>query len=319
MSQNPATISGTFDSVWSLPGVQSPARGRSSKESLAASITKAASKQTYYTVRYLVDRERVEDAYRTYAYFRWVDDRLDTQSLSCNERLAFVERQQHIMNQCYQGERLRGLRREEAMLVDLIRSDEGPDSGLQAYIRHMMAVMAFDAERRGRLISQQELDAYTLNLATAVTEALHYFIGHGQYAPQDDTRYCAASGAHIIHMLRDSCEDVEAGYYNVPREFLEAHGIDIRDVDSEAYQQWVARRVQVAQVCFAAGKTYLKQVENWRCRIAGYAYMARFQDVIAAIKREGYQLRPSYDERKSLSGGLRMAGSMLSMLAAGSL
>ena len=43
----------------------------------ASSITKAASKQTYYTIRFLVDRERVEDAYRAYAYFRWVDDVLD--------------------------------------------------------------------------------------------------------------------------------------------------------------------------------------------------------------------------------------------------
>jgi len=44
---------------------------------LASSITKAASKQTYYTIRYLVDRERVDDAYRAYGYFRWVDDILD--------------------------------------------------------------------------------------------------------------------------------------------------------------------------------------------------------------------------------------------------
>ena len=43
----------------------------------AASITKAASKQTYYTIRFLVDRDRVDDAYRAYGYFRWVDDVLD--------------------------------------------------------------------------------------------------------------------------------------------------------------------------------------------------------------------------------------------------
>ena len=48
--------------------------------SLASSITKAASKQTYYTIRFLVDRERVDDAYRAYGYFRWVDDVLDADS-----------------------------------------------------------------------------------------------------------------------------------------------------------------------------------------------------------------------------------------------
>ncbi len=46
----------------------------------ASIITKAASKQTYYTIRFLVDRARLEDAYRAYAYFRWVDDVLDAGS-----------------------------------------------------------------------------------------------------------------------------------------------------------------------------------------------------------------------------------------------
>lgn len=46
----------------------------------ASSIAKAASKQTDYTIRFLVDRARVDDAYRAYGYFRWVDDVLDSDS-----------------------------------------------------------------------------------------------------------------------------------------------------------------------------------------------------------------------------------------------
>jgi hypothetical protein len=41
-----------------------------SDPNLAASITRNASKQTYYTIRYLVDDGLVDDAYRAYAYFR---------------------------------------------------------------------------------------------------------------------------------------------------------------------------------------------------------------------------------------------------------
>ena len=48
-----------------------------SNHNLAAGITKSASKQTYYTIRFFVDRDLVNDAYRAYAYFRWVDDVLD--------------------------------------------------------------------------------------------------------------------------------------------------------------------------------------------------------------------------------------------------
>ncbi len=51
----------------------------------AESITRSASKQTYYTIGFLVDRERVADAYRAYAYFRWVDDTLDEGFVSADE------------------------------------------------------------------------------------------------------------------------------------------------------------------------------------------------------------------------------------------
>jgi len=71
--------------------------------SSAASITKAASKQTYYTIRFLVDRDRVDDAYRAYGYFRWVDDVLDADSGSRSERMAFVERQKSLLESCYRA------------------------------------------------------------------------------------------------------------------------------------------------------------------------------------------------------------------------
>jgi phytoene/squalene synthetase len=174
-----------------------------------------------------------------------------------------------------------------------------------------MAVMTFDAGRRGRLISQQELAEYSRLLATAVTEALHYFIGHDDPSPRSPARYLAVTGAHITHMLRDTFEDVAAGYFNIPREFVEAHGIDPRDVNSDAYRAWVESRVRLARDCFKAGRDYLSQVKNLRCRMAGYAYTARFEGVLDAIEREGCWLRPDYRERKSLRAALKMGWSML--------
>jgi hypothetical protein len=41
-------------------------------------------------------------------------------------------------------------------------------------------------------------------------------------------------------------------------------------------------------------------VENLRCRIAGYAYIRRFEIVLECIEREGCLLRADYPERKSL-------------------
>src|SRR5678816_3794171 len=213
----------------------------------AALITKAASKQTYYTIRFLVDRDRIDDGYRAYGYFRWVDDVLDAVDGSRSERMAFLERQKRLLEECYRGVFPRDANFQEEMLVELIANDHEAASGLQTYLRHMMLVMDFDARRRGRLISQVELNEYTRWLATAVTEALHYFIGHHDLAPQDETRYLAVSAAHIAHMLRDTFDDLQAGYYNVPREVLEANHIGPQDVHSDAYRGWVRGRVLLAR------------------------------------------------------------------------
>jgi phytoene/squalene synthetase len=248
-----------------------------------------------------VDKDRVADAYRAYAYFRWVDDSLDADSASAPERSAFVERQKSLLETCYRGESLRDADIHETMLMELIRHDTEKNSGLQTYLRNMMGVMVFDASRRGRLISQAELNEYTHLLASAVTESMHYFIGHCCTSPHDDTRYLAVSAAHITHMLRDTYDDLQAGYYNIPREVLEANHISPFDVHSDAYRAWVKSRVQLAKDYFATGRDYLSCVQNPRCRLAGFAYTARFEWLLDTFEREDYLLRLQYEERKSFS------------------
>jgi phytoene/squalene synthetase len=284
-----------------------------SKDTLAESITWAASKQTYYTIRYLVDRDRVADAYRTYAYFRWVDDQLDQPQAELSERSAFVERQKALMECLYRGQTPLELTAEESMLVKLVRSDREMNSGLQAYIRNMMSVMFFDAYRRGRLISQKELNEYTRWLATAVTEAMHYFIGHCCASPRNETRYLAVTAAHIVHMLRDAMEDTEAGYINIPREYLESHGITASNVHSTPYRMWVKSRVELARAYFKTGANYLAQVQNPRCRFAGYAYTARFTQVLDLIEKSDFQLQANYSEFKHPTAALRMSWSALGL------
>jgi phytoene/squalene synthetase len=290
--------------------------------SLAAQITKAASKQTYYTIRFLVDRSRVADAYRAYAYFRWLDDVLDAESSSPSgqeeraERLAFLDRQEALLDACIRGEAPRNVDPHEAMLVELVRHSEPADAGLRSYLCHMMRVMAFDARRRGRLISRLELDEYTRSLAVAVTDAMHHFIGHGSddALPTED-RYRAVTGAHIVHMLRDTEADLSAGYFNVPREVLEASSIGPHDVHCDAYRTWVRERVRQARAELAGGEAYFARLPSRRHRLAGLAYIARFRWLIDRLERDDFQVRPSYADAAGLTTTLRMAGSVMSGMA----
>ncbi len=277
---------------------------------LPALITKAASKQTYYIVRFLVDHDRKLAAYRAYAYFRWVDDWLDQPASDRSARLDFMARQQDVVDCACHGQPRGDLTREERLVVDLLQSDDQPGTGLRSYISHMLAVMAFDAHRRGRWVTEQELDQYTKDLSIAVTDALHYFIGHTDAPPRGPSRYLPAMAAHITHMLRDTFEDVALGYFNVPYELMDSSSIDPRDVQSAAYREWVKGRVQLARSYFKQGASYLDQIQSMRCRLAGYAYMARFAGVLDTIEREEYQIRPAYPELTHLGYALRVGGSV---------
>ena len=283
---------------------------------LAPAITKAASKQTYYTIRLLVDHERITDAYRAYGYFRWMDDLIDEGAGEKAEVIAFVDRQYSILEACYRGEIPADLCREEWMLVDLVLNDREGHSGLRSYLYNMMAVMRFDAERRGQVISHAQLYSYTRKLATAVTEAMHHFIGHDNPSPHHEARYLAVTAAHITHMLRDALEDTSAGYFNISSEYLQERGISPEDVEASAYVEWVKSRVQLARQYFKAGRDCIARVRSLRCRLAGYAYTARFEWMLLAIERDNYRLRAGYPERKSLMAGLWMGWRTLAAILA---
>ena len=278
--------------------------------SLAKAITKAASRQTYYTIGLLVDRGRVEDAYRAYAYFRWVDDVLDAERAdgdAVHQRKAFLERQKRLLDACLKGLPPGDLDPHERMLAELVPRHRTGDVGLTSYLRNMMLVMDFDVRRRGHLVSGAELDQYTWWLAIAVNGAMSHFLGNGAPAPDDDTRYMAVAGAHVLHMLRDTFQDVAAGYFNIPREVLEAGAIEPSDVRSAAYRSWVAQRVSLARVCLDAGVAYFANVRSVRHRLAGLAYVARFEWMIDTLESDGFTVRPRYEPPRGPRAALRMA------------
>jgi len=280
--------------------------------SLAAATTRTASRQSYLTIRWLADPAYRADAFALYAYFRWLDDTVDERLGDRDERLAFVERQRALLVRAAAGARPSGLSPDEALLVGLARPDRPDRAGQRGdavllSLHAMLDVMEFDAQRRGRPVTQQELDDYTQDLAVAVTEALHHCIGHGCRSAHDETRYVAVTGAHVAHMLRDLVEDLDAGYLNVPSELLVDGQLSRDDLLSPELRAWVRDRVALARSCFATGRRCLARADSARCRLAGHAYIARFEWVLDAVEADGYRLRPSYPQRATLRGGLRIA------------
>ena len=274
---------------------------------LARSITWASSKQSYLTARFLADRNLSDDCLRAYAYFRWADDMIDVTLPCSDQRFAFIKRQNDLIDSLYRDEILQPLSPEEAMLADLISHDHTPDSGLRSFIRNFMAVIGFDACRQDRAPTRQELAGYTACLATAVMDGLQYFIGCGHPYPLTRARLMAVTGAHLTHMLRDTLEDLSAGLVNIPAEDIERYGLDLQNVDSLPFRQWVHDQVERARACFLEGQTYIDSLEVLRCKLAGVWYCARFECILSFIERDGYRLSANYPERHGLKAWLNMA------------
>jgi phytoene/squalene synthetase len=273
---------------------------------LAQLITHSASKQSSYTIQLLVPQDRQDDAYRAYAYFRWVDDLLDGDELNAHERNTFLDTQKSLLDCCLNGKPPRDLCSEEWLLVALTQGSLRGDPGLTTYLTDMMAVMEFDARRRYKRINQRELEWYSRRLATAVTEAVYTFIGASCNAPHTYQRYAAADAAHITHMLRDLHDDLDAGYINIPEEIMPGQTIRREELGSSKFRSWVNQRVDLARSYFREGAAYLTEIQNPRCRVAGAWYSARFTGVLDAIEKEDYILRKDYNDCLGTQAVLRM-------------
>lgn len=277
-----------------------------SSAALARSITWDGSKQSYFTARFLVDKALENDCYRAYAYFRWVDDVVDISAETREERISFIKRQKVIINLLYNNQRPNDLTPEEEIIADLIRHDRGDNSGLQSFIRNFLAVIEFDAYRRGSLINERQLNWYSSYLGKSVTDAIQYFIRNGHPYPDGKNRYLAATAAHITHMLRDMAHDLGEGYINIPAEYLDLHQICPNDTDSPHFRFWVRDRVMLAREYFHEGKLYLEELDVLRCKIAGYLYCARFEDVLISIEQSGYLIHEANIEKRKISLWLKM-------------
>ena len=271
---------------------------------LARSIVWNSSKQSYLTAVLLADRGLVDDCLRGYAYFRWADDQIDTGCPASDNCQAFIRREKALAEACYRGERPAGLRPEEAILADLIAHDRGTSDRLQSFIRNFFWVLEFDAARRGRIVSAQELESYSTHLAKAVMDGFQYFIGNAHAYPPAPDRITAVLGAHRTHMLRDLREDLPLGYINLPAEVLPGGALPPNE---ETLREWARRETAAARRMLHDGRRYIDSLDHLRCKLAGTWYCARFDRVLDLIERDGYRLRAEYPERKSLATWVRTA------------
>lgn len=238
------------------------------------------------------------DAYKAYAYFRWLDDQIDKYITTKSKRLNFIKRQKRIIENAYNRLPQSDLRTEERIVVELIDSDNKPVSKLRSFIQNFFSIIEFDSYRKGKYISRKELDWYSRRLGIAVTDCIQHFIGHGANYSSSKYQYLAATGAHIIHMLRDYSEDIPEGFINIPKEYLDKYQVKINEFRHPAFKAWVKERIILAGRNFILGKKYIEQLPVLRCKIAAYLYCSRFEWLIDKIEKDNFILRETYKSNK---------------------
>lgn len=273
---------------------------------LAETITRGSSFQTYVTIKLLVDKPLVLDCFKAYAYFRWLDDEIDIRCKTRKKRLDFIKRQKHIIQKSYLNKPLSDLTAEEKMIVALVSTNRNKKSKLGSFILNFFRIIEFDAYRKNTLISQKELTWYSKTLSIAVTDGIEYFINHRFSYPASTNHYRAGIGAHITHMLRDYHEDIPDGFVNIPKEYLQKHQLSPTDVGSPAFRNWVINQVTLARQYFRDGKTYIAALPVLKGKIAAYWYCARFESVLDVLEKDSYTLRFHYSRQSNLANYFRI-------------
>jgi phytoene/squalene synthetase len=156
----------------------------------------------------------------------------------------------------------------------------------------MLAALVWDTRRRGQFSDRSALQAYSLALGRAYTNALQAFVAQSHVYPDAPGRCAAGTAAHLVHLLRDFVQDWEAGYYNISRQEMAEFGLDAApfDFEGEAFRNWVRVVAQRARGLFRDGQRYLDSLQVYRCKLLGYLYCVRYEILLDQIEHQGYRI-----------------------------
>lgn len=274
--------------------------------SLAETITRNSSIQTYVTIKFFVDKLLVNDCFKAYAYFRWLDDEIDIRRRTRKSRIGFIKNQKIIIQKSYLGKMPAILSPHEKLIAELILTNPDKKSKLGSFILNFFRIIEFDAYRKNSLVSQKELMWYSKTLSMAVTDGIEYFVNHNFNYPRSDDHYRAGIAAHIIHMLRDYREDIDEGFINIPKEYLQKHQIQPGDLHSASFRDWVKDQTSLARNNLRLGKQYISMLPVLKGKIVAYLYCARFEMFLNIFEKDGLNLRRHYSCKSNLINYLRV-------------
>jgi phytoene/squalene synthetase len=255
-------------------------------------LVRQSSSFTYF-FSFLIQRSDRPFFWAWYSYLRWVDDIVDSNTTSQEERCAFIESQTRLIVDVYRQSG-RALVGQEDLLRGLAAYDIPRGERLKASLLDMLTAMRFDLRRAGKIAKHEELHQHFRLEVSSYLSAIASFCGL-RSAAKCPPGSGAAYGAKIAHILRDFLSDCREGQINVSQEELDAYHLDPatlgRGVLDFTGQRWVAANVRRAERLIRSGLDEARQTNNRRYACIVAVLAAKYQAYLSGFRSNAFVLR----------------------------
>lgn len=242
----------------------------------------AGSRSSFYWALRLLPRERRDAVFAVYAFCRTVDDIADG-PLGVDEKLEQLSEWREEIKRLYAGTATRAL----------ARVLEEPVARFGLYEADFLALLdglVMDASGRMCAPSLLDLELYCRRAAGSIGMLSASVFG----LRRPEGRSLALSlgqGLQYVNFLRDLVEDADQGRIYIPRELLDAKGIDTRDpqafLRSPRLPEVAAEMAAMARMRFRAARRVLKAVPRRQGRPAR-VMMATYEALLERLLARGF-------------------------------
>ncbi|HBG82159.1 TPA: hypothetical protein DDW69_05000 [candidate division CPR2 bacterium] len=210
------------------------------------STAKKKCKERYVGFRFLTKVPKIifpnKDIYAlSYAYFRWFDDIVDSIKLGKEDVGYIIKRQKDFLNELYLKGFPEEIATEELFLAHFVRFDQLEKRRLKTHIVELVKTLEFDFDRRGRVISAQELESYiNSNVSSYIAISLSIFDLPRRFK---ESFYQISYAAFVIDYIYDLRSDIRLGFINIPEEEIEEFKLNPASLDSEEAKNWIKCKI----------------------------------------------------------------------------
>lgn len=243
---------------------------------------------TFWLGRLCFGPAAYKDLVLLYRFLREIDDYVDAPGRSYRDAKVFLKRHRCWIEEAYTRPELCPVR----LISPVIEYDRKNGRRLEPVIAGMLDVFEFDAQRKGQVVSRDELLSYSKALTRCYVGMLLAFLdGPGDCRTAGEV---LAHACHRVHMLRDYHEDSKLGYINVPQEALRKHGLNVLGSSDKDLRAYVREESGSIAALFKQGKDELARTARLRVKIIGAMYCFHYETILHRLEDSSYCLQRNY-------------------------